>query len=235
ATDQGFQRFRHLSHVLHAALQFGDVLLGQALDVRALARLVIPQTQQVADLGHREAEIASAANEVQTMDVGLGIGAIARVGPMRRWRQTDLLVIADHLGRDPGCPGCFTDVHGWSSSFNGRYPLPAVAGNAAAVAHCPGRTHWTTPSRLPRRWATAAIRRRGTARLRPVESAPCCSQRPRTDSGGYCRGWPWTARWRWAPPAGCRTSAPRRRIPPPRRCRCRLPAPHRLRPAPARR
>ena len=59
--NQRLERFCHLQHALDASVQFGDVLLGQALDVGTLARLVVPQAQQIRDLGHREAEIARAA------------------------------------------------------------------------------------------------------------------------------------------------------------------------------
>lgn len=81
--DQGLERFSHLPHGLNAPLQLGDMRLSQTLDVRALARLVVPQSQQIGDLGHREPKVAGAADEVQPVDVRLGVGTVAGIGPVR--------------------------------------------------------------------------------------------------------------------------------------------------------
>ena len=110
--DQRLERRGHLQHARDAPIQLVDVLLGQTLDVSTLARLVIPQPQQVRDLGHREAEVARTPDEMQPVNVVLGIGAVARIGAVSRRDQADLLVVADHFGRDLRGLGCFTDVHG---------------------------------------------------------------------------------------------------------------------------
>jgi hypothetical protein len=83
--------------MLDAPVQLVDVLLGQTLYISTLARLVIPQSQQVRDLGHREAEVARTPDEMQAVNVVLGIGAVARIGAVSRRDQADLFVVADHL------------------------------------------------------------------------------------------------------------------------------------------
>ena len=87
APDQRLERLGHLQHARDAPVQLGDVLLRQALDVGTPARLVVPQSQQVRDLGHREAEVARTPDEVQPVYVVLAIGAVARIVPVGRGNQ----------------------------------------------------------------------------------------------------------------------------------------------------
>src|SRR5690606_33122143 len=69
-------------------------------DLGAGALAVIPQPQQYLDLLHRKAERPAALDEAQSVQVLVGVDAVAGKGAAR-WRdQSDRLVMADHLGAD---------------------------------------------------------------------------------------------------------------------------------------
>src|SRR5690606_8155098 len=99
-----------------ALLELGDVRLGEPLDVRAVARAIVPEAEQLRDLRDGEAEVAGAAHEAQAMHVGLAVVAIARRRSARGRDQARLLVVADHLGRNARRPGGFADVHAEAST-----------------------------------------------------------------------------------------------------------------------
>ena len=101
-----------IEHYLHAAsaLERDHMLERDALNVRARSPLVTPQREQLADVRHRETEVARAADEAQHMHVLVGVEAIARVRAPRRRQQADRLVVADHLRRHAGGPGCIANV-----------------------------------------------------------------------------------------------------------------------------
>lgn len=56
---------------------------GQCLDLAAGAVAIRPQRQQRANLFDAEAEIAGIGDEVQTVDVGIAVVAVAAVAPRR--------------------------------------------------------------------------------------------------------------------------------------------------------
>ena len=92
AVGEGLQGVGHLPQLVDPFFEISDVRLGQALDVGAAARAVVPQVQQVADLGDRKAQVAGAANKAQLIDVSLRVdtiigGGARRCGP----RENELL------------------------------------------------------------------------------------------------------------------------------------------------
>ena len=92
------ERVGHVLHIRDLPLQRVDMALRQALHFCALSRLVAPEVEQVADLGHRKTEVARAADEAQHVDIGSRIIAVAGVLPISSRDETCLLVVADHLG-----------------------------------------------------------------------------------------------------------------------------------------
>lgn len=78
--DQRVQRVRHLTHVRHAPFQFDDVLLRQALDVRAAARSVVPQAEQVGDFGYREPVTQEAYSACSASSIRPGWASRSRPG-----------------------------------------------------------------------------------------------------------------------------------------------------------
>ena len=75
-----------------------NVIERNRLHVLARALAILPQRHEIADLLHREAEIARAADEAQ------GVYIMIRIDPVSGFRadglrdEADGLVIADHLG-----------------------------------------------------------------------------------------------------------------------------------------
>ena len=107
----------HGSKFLQLGIKFLQVRLRQRLDLPARATLVLPQPEQFADLINGESKAARLAEELQGTHFLLRVLAIAGLGAQGFREQSDLLVVADHLGRDPGGLGRFTDVqqcHGLS-------------------------------------------------------------------------------------------------------------------------
>jgi hypothetical protein len=89
------------------ALQLGDLAIElasvferDAADVSARAALVLPQTEQPADVLHREPEVARAADEAQDVQVGVLVEPVSAFGPAGRPQQAERFVVPDHLGGD---------------------------------------------------------------------------------------------------------------------------------------
>src|SRR5690606_6473369 len=129
AVAEGLQGVGHLPQLADSIFQLGDVSLGQALDVGAVPRAIVPQAEQLADLRDRESEVACPPNEAQPMHIGLAVVGLARFPAAGGRDEAGLLVVADHLGGHARCPGCFPDVHGRS---------PCQAGAAAGAATAAG-------------------------------------------------------------------------------------------------
>jgi hypothetical protein len=72
------QSFRDRLDLAHLGAQCLDVVERDPLHVGRGPILVAPQRQQIADLGHRKAQVAGAADEGERVDVVVGIDAIAR-------------------------------------------------------------------------------------------------------------------------------------------------------------
>ena len=96
-------------------LEFVDVGQRDGLDVGAAALLVAPELEQFADALEGKAEIARAANEEQTVNVGIAIVPVSAVRAARLRDQADGFVVADHFGGDAGSLGGLSDVHGYVS------------------------------------------------------------------------------------------------------------------------
>ena len=99
ALHQAFQRGFHRLHFTNFVIQFGNVFQRQRLDLAAGTRLILPQTEQGADLFDGKAQIARLFDESQRVHFGVGIGAIARFGTRRFADQTNFFVMPDHFGR----------------------------------------------------------------------------------------------------------------------------------------
>src|SRR5690606_7033251 len=97
----------------------------QALHVGAAPRAVVPQTQQVGDLRHLEAQVAGAPDEAQAMHVGLAVHAVTGRGARGRRHQARRLVVADPLGRHARRRGRLADVHAAAPATPARVPTGA--------------------------------------------------------------------------------------------------------------
>src|SRR5690606_35646725 len=117
----------HLPQLLHAFAQLADMRLRQPPDIGALPRAVVPQPQQLRNLGHAEAEVARAAHEAEPVHVGLGIDPVAGVAAFGLRQQAVALVVADHPAGDAGRPGGLADVHAGAPSAVAS-PAPAPGG-----------------------------------------------------------------------------------------------------------
>ena len=104
------QRLPHRLHLGNAPLQVGDMRLGDAFDVGAGALLVLPQLEQLGNLGHAETEQPGAADEAQGVDFVAAVLPVAGVGAMHGGQQAQRFVMADHLGRHARLAGGLADV-----------------------------------------------------------------------------------------------------------------------------
>ena len=69
---QMFQGLPHRLHLGNAALQVGDMGQRDALDVGAGAALVLPQLEQLGDLGHAEARYKNEGQNSILFNVFIG-------------------------------------------------------------------------------------------------------------------------------------------------------------------
>ena len=87
-----------------------DVLIQQRVGGRAaVARQVIPELQQLADLIERHVQRAAVADEGQPLDVRARVQAIVAAGPVRGRQQPLALVEADGFRLALGTPGKLAD------------------------------------------------------------------------------------------------------------------------------
>lgn len=100
------------AQVLELGFELLDMREGDSTHLGVAAALVVPEPQQRRDTTDREAEIARAAHEAQPVHIGLGVLAVAALGPHGAWHQPDRLVIADHFRRDARGFRSLADVHG---------------------------------------------------------------------------------------------------------------------------
>ena len=73
----------------------------QRLHIGARSAPVLPQGEQLADLVDPEPEIARAADELQCVDIALGIIAVAGIASRRRRDEPNLFIMSDHPLADP--------------------------------------------------------------------------------------------------------------------------------------
>ena len=74
------KRGDHAFHLHDLAAKSSDLGLCQLLDVRAVAAAVPPKGQKFANCFNLKPQIAGAADEAEHLDIGAGIGAVARWG-----------------------------------------------------------------------------------------------------------------------------------------------------------
>src|SRR5687768_477609 len=80
AMNQVIQGLLHRLHRRNAPGQIFGMLLRDLAHLGAGAPAVLPQANQLADLLHREAEVARALDEAQRVHFGLAVLAVAAVG-----------------------------------------------------------------------------------------------------------------------------------------------------------
>nr|AAP49312.1 Uvs069 [uncultured bacterium] len=105
------KRIPHGLHFGDFRLQLLDMMKRQGLHLGACPRLVVPKLQKPLRLLQRKAEAARPAHETQPVDAVRVIDPVIGSRAPRRRNQPDLLVIADHLGRNARGMRGFTDVH----------------------------------------------------------------------------------------------------------------------------
>ena len=105
------QAFRHGAERFSLGFQCGDMIQRKALDLRTRPRAIAPEIQQALHIQQGKAKIARMANETKRRDIGLVIDPVA-IGAAPGSDQSNRLIMADHLGRNAGCPRGFTDIHG---------------------------------------------------------------------------------------------------------------------------
>jgi len=106
----------HGLQVTYLLFQLPQVCGGQCLDLGAGARTVLPQSKQMADLLHAEAQPARALNKTQRVQVALAVLAIAAFAARRCRQQSDFLVMPNHPRAEPAGLGGLADIHA-SSGF----------------------------------------------------------------------------------------------------------------------
>src|SRR3546814_10599233 len=79
--------------------------------VGALPPPIPPERKQLLDLLYQKAEVPRSANEAEGVNVACFVDAVTRSCPFRRLDEPRLLVITDHLCRDPGGCRSLSDVH----------------------------------------------------------------------------------------------------------------------------
>ena len=84
--------------------------LSDAFHVSAGAAAVLPEFQQLGDLGHAETQIARTAYETQRVHFLVAVAPVTRVGARHRRQQAERLVVPHHLGLDARTRSGFTDV-----------------------------------------------------------------------------------------------------------------------------
>ena len=108
---QTYQCVAHGDERLNSLIQIAQVTFRELLHLRTGALPVIPERQKLANLLQGEPEITGTADELQRVQIPLLILPVARFGPGAVANQADLLVVADHLGRDTAGLGNCSDVH----------------------------------------------------------------------------------------------------------------------------
>lgn len=91
------QRGDHRLHLRYFGAELLDMLHGEYLDVVACPLSVVPEGQEIFDLCHGEAEVACATDELERVNVALGVDAVARCGSIGGFDEAGPLIVADHL------------------------------------------------------------------------------------------------------------------------------------------
>ena len=99
----------HGKNFCRLGAQSTQVSGGNLPDILAGSFLVVPQTEQFADIIYRKAKVAGAADEPQRMYFGRAVKPIASFGAFGRSDQTDFLLMPDHLGRHATVCGGLTN------------------------------------------------------------------------------------------------------------------------------
>src|SRR5919106_1940051 len=101
---QMFQRVGHGLELRDFALELVEMPVGYLLHRCARARAVLPEAEQLVDVGHRETEGAGALDKAQDMDVVVAVHPIVRQRAPDLGQQADGFVVANHLRRDAAFP-----------------------------------------------------------------------------------------------------------------------------------
>src|SRR5712671_3364857 len=109
--SQVLERIDHRLQLRELAVELHDVLAGDLLHRGAGTRLVLPEAQQLLDVGQAESEGTRPPHEAQRVHVILGIRAIVRARAFRLAHKPDHFVVPNHLGGDARCVRHLTDVH----------------------------------------------------------------------------------------------------------------------------
>ena len=112
ALGQANQRPAHAGELCHLAVEVGDPMQRQRLDIGARPMRIAIEIEQLVAFADAEAERSRPLHEAQHMDVALAVGPIAVAGARRRRDQPDILVVADGLGGDARAGRRLADVHG---------------------------------------------------------------------------------------------------------------------------
>ena len=83
-------------------LDFPEMVIGDAINAGTFQTGLGGEIQEIPELFEREAEIAAASNELQSVQMFLAIRAVISFGAQRRRHELDLLVISDGHNLDPG-------------------------------------------------------------------------------------------------------------------------------------
>src|SRR5215472_8398922 len=75
------------------------------------AALVMPERQQLLDIGDGKAQAARPMDETEIGEIALVIDAVVPVAPPRLGNEPDALIVADSLRRNAGAPGEDADIH----------------------------------------------------------------------------------------------------------------------------
>src|SRR5690606_18210323 len=121
-------------------------------DVGAFARAVLPQADQGLDAVQRKPQVARAFYEAQRLHVLVGVLPVARIAARGGIDQSDALVVADHLGGNPGCAGRLAYIH-HVRSFSRR---PSLAPRCAGALNPRSRKALPSTNTLDRAIAPAA-------------------------------------------------------------------------------
>ena len=100
----------HRLHFEDLLAKFVGVRLGELFHLRTGALLVPPEREQDLDLLHLEAKVARPFYEPKSMQVSIGVKAIARESAAGGRDQTDAFVMPDHLCADASGSRCLADV-----------------------------------------------------------------------------------------------------------------------------
>ena len=100
-TSQIFERLAHRAELPLLALHFPCPCERECLDLAARPVTVLPERDELRDLGNGKAEIARASDEAQHVNLAVAIVTVAGITPCGLRNEADRLIVADHSLADP--------------------------------------------------------------------------------------------------------------------------------------